>query len=131
MQPNAADSISSEYRNWPHVLWERVGFDGVRRWSTGAEDTPAAAANARLPRHPAMELGDNGTVPAITTPPSLLPCRRDAALQILTEEQRNEMDYRGFVSVLAYDRNTGAMSAAVTLWSQADTTRFAGVSIRL
>ena len=94
----ASHYISSEYREWPHVLWERVGFDGVRRWSTGEEATPAAAANARLARHPAMELGEDGAVPAVTTPPSLLPCRRDAPLRILSEEQRDEMDYRGFVS---------------------------------
>lgn len=96
----ASHYISSEYHEWPHVLWERVGFDGVRRWSTGEEPTPAAAANARLPRHPAMELGEDGAVPVVKTPPSLLPCRRDAPLRILSEKQRDEMDYQGFVSAM-------------------------------
>jgi hypothetical protein len=35
-----------------------------------------------------MELGH--------VPPSLLPCRRDAPLRILTEQQRDELDFRGF-----------------------------------
>lgn len=87
----AAHYISSEYRRWPHVLWDRVAFDGTRRWSTGDEQTEAAAVNARLPRHPAMESDF-----AAVIPPSLLPCRRDAPLRVLSEQQRDEMDLRGF-----------------------------------
>ena len=74
---------------WPHVLWERLDFDGATsRMSTGDESTDAARVNARLPQHPGMA--------HIADRPSLLPCRRDAPLQILSPAQRDEMDLLGF-----------------------------------
>jgi hypothetical protein len=78
---------------WPHVLWERIDFDGIKRWSTGDEPTPSARHNARLPRHPAMEFS------ASSKDPSLLPTRKDAPLQILSADQAQDMDLRGFTVI--------------------------------
>ncbi len=92
-QVYACHYISSSFAEWPHVLWERLSFDGTARWSTGDEPTAAARHNARLPWHPAMELTASSTLP------SLLPTRRDAPLQILSQEQADELDLRGFTVV--------------------------------
>lgn len=92
-QVYACHYVPRGFAEWPHVLWERIDFDGVRRWSTGDEPTPAARHNARLPRHPAMELT------ASAKHPSLLPTRRDAPLQILGRAQADDLDLRGFTVV--------------------------------
>ena len=92
-QVYACHYISSGFREWPHVLWERLGFDGTARWSTGDEPTPAAQHNARLPRHPAMEFSSS------SKHPSLLPTRKDAPLRILTRDQADDMDLQGFTVV--------------------------------
>lgn len=92
-QVYACHYISAAFTEWPHVLWERIDFDGVRRWSTGDEPTPAAQHNARLPRHPAME------ITASSKHPSLLPTRKDAPLQILSADQAQEMDQRGYTVI--------------------------------
>ena len=87
----ATHYIPRGFAEWPHVLWERLNFDGTTRWSTGDEPTEASRINARLPAHPGMRyVGDQ---------PSLLPCRRDAPLQILTPNQRDELDLRGFTVI--------------------------------
>ena len=75
------------------MLWERRSFDGTARWSTGDEPTPAARHNARLPRHPAMEFDSSSKYP------SLMPTRKDAPLQILSEEQADNLDLQGFTVV--------------------------------
>ena len=92
-QVYACHYISSKFKEWPHVLWERLDFDGIPRWSTGDEPTPAARHNARLPRHPAMEFTGS------SKHPSLLPTRKDAPLQILSEEQADDLDHKGFTVV--------------------------------
>ena len=92
-QVYACHYISSGFKEWPHVLWERRGFDGTARWSTGDEPTAAAQHNARLPRHPAMELTSSSSLP------SLLPTRKDAPLQILSEKQADDLDLQGFTVV--------------------------------
>eukprot|EP01052_Picozoa_sp_SAG31_P055186 SAG31_NODE_15099_length_771_cov_0.959821_1_plen_190_part_10 len=33
----ACDYIPASYRQWPHILWERISFDGTRRWSDGTD----------------------------------------------------------------------------------------------
>ena len=92
-QVYACHYISSKFKEWPHVLWERLDFDGIPRWSTGDEPTPAARHNARLPRHPAMEFTGS------SKHPSLLPTRKDAPLKILSEEQADDLDHKGFTVV--------------------------------
>ena len=92
-QVYACHYISRSFKQWPHVLWERIDFDGIKRWSTGDEQTPAGQHNARLPRHPAMELTSSNKHP------SLLPTRKDAPLQILNADQAQEMDLHGFTVV--------------------------------
>jgi len=92
-QTYACHYISSNFKEWPHVLWERLSFDGTARWSTGDEPTPAAQHNARLPRHLAMEFS------ASSKHPSLLPTRKDAPLQILSEEQAEDLDLQGFTVI--------------------------------
>ena len=92
-QVYACHYISSSFKEWPHVLWERLNFDGTKRWSTGHEPTPASNHNARLPRHPAMEFSSS------SKHPSLLPTRKDAPLQILSKNQADDMDLQGFTVV--------------------------------
>ena len=92
-QVYACHYISSNFKEWPHVLWERIDFDGTPRWSTGDEPTPAARHNGRLPRHPAMEFTSS------SKHPSLLPTRKDAPLQILSEEQADDLDLKGYTVV--------------------------------
>jgi len=92
-QVYACHYISSTFKEWPHVLWERIDFDGIPRWSTGDEPTPAARHNALLPRHPAMEFTGS------SKHPSLLPTRKDAPLQILSEEQADDLDHKGYTVV--------------------------------
>ncbi|MEC8930339.1 MAG: phytanoyl-CoA dioxygenase family protein [Candidatus Latescibacterota bacterium] len=92
-QVYACHYIPASFTQWPHVLWERIDFDGIKRWSTGDEQTPAARHNARLPRHPAMEFS------ASSKDPSLLPTRKDAPLQILSVDQAQDMDLRGFTVI--------------------------------
>ena len=92
-QVYACHYVAGSFAEWPHVLWERIDFDGIRRWSTGDEPTSAARQNARLPRHPAMAFTSS------SKHPSLLPTRKDAPLQILSEEQADQMDLQGFTVV--------------------------------
>ena len=92
-QVYACHYLPSGFAEWPHVLWERLRFDGTRRWSTGHEPTPATRHNALLPRHPAMELTSS------SKHPSLLPTRKDGPLQALTTEQAEEMDLLGFTVI--------------------------------
>lgn len=92
-QVYACHYIASSFKEWPHVLWERLSFDGTPRWSTGDEPTPAARHNARLSRHPAMEFSSS------SKHPSLLPTRKDAPLQILSNDQADELDLQGFTVV--------------------------------
>ena len=92
-QVYACHYISSSFKEWPHVLWERLDFDGTKRWSTGDEPTPASNHNARLPRHPAMEFSSS------SKHPSLLPTRKDATLHILSKDQADDMDLHGFTVV--------------------------------
>jgi hypothetical protein len=89
----ACHYISRAFKQWPHVLWERIDFDGTKRWSTGDEQTPAAQHNARLPRHPAMEFSRSGKHP------SLVPTRKDAPLQVLSQTQAGDLDVHGFTVV--------------------------------
>ena len=88
----ACHYIPAGYKHWPHVLWERMGFDGSRRWTDGADETEAARVNALLPQHPAMAL--------MRAPfqPSLLPSRRDD-LRLCTERNVQEMDSQGFTRI--------------------------------
>ena len=92
-QVYACHYISRSFKEWPHVLWERIDFDGTTRWSSGDEPTPATRHNARLPRHPAMEFTSS------SKHPSLLPTRKDAALQILSKDQADDLDLQGFTVV--------------------------------
>ena len=92
-QVYACHYISRSFKEWPHVLWERIDFDGTRRWSSGDEPTPATHHNARLPRHPAMEFTSS------SKHPSLLPIRKDADLQILSKDQADDLDLQGFTMV--------------------------------
>jgi len=92
-QVYACHYISRSFKEWPHVLWERIDFDGTTRWSSGDEPTPATHHNARLPRHPAMEFTSS------SKHPSLLPTRKDAALQILSKDQADDLDLQGFTVV--------------------------------
>ena len=89
-QVYACHYISHSFKEWPHVMWERIDFDGIKRWSTGDEQTPAAHHNARLRRHPAMELSRS------SKHPSLLPTRKNRPLQILSADQAQDMDLHGF-----------------------------------
>jgi phytanoyl-CoA hydroxylase len=92
-QVYACHYVSRSFKQWPHVLWERIDFDGTKRWSTGDEKTPAARHNARLPRHPAMEISN------ARKHPSLLPTRKDAPRQLLTADQADDMDLQGFTVI--------------------------------
>lgn len=86
----ASHYIPAGFAEWPHVLWERLSFDGVARLSTGDEPTEAARHNARLPAHPAMPLLRGNKHP------SLMPTRKDAPLRILSERQAHDMDALGY-----------------------------------
>jgi ectoine hydroxylase-related dioxygenase (phytanoyl-CoA dioxygenase family) len=92
-QVYACHYISRSFKEWPHVLWERIDFDGTKRWSSGDEQTPTAHHNARLPRHPAMEFSSS------RKHPSLLPTRKDAPLQVLSEDQADDLDLQGFTVI--------------------------------
>lgn len=84
----ACHYIPSRYAHWPHVLWERVAFDGTCRWSDGTDmETDAAYTNARLPPHPRMAGGVFG--------PSIFPARREA-LRRCTNSQVTELDRQGY-----------------------------------
>ena len=89
-QVYACHYIPQKFNKWPHVLWERINFDGIKRWSTGDETSIADYYNARLPRHPAMEFSSYGKHP------SLLPTRKNAPLKILSKDQADDLDVKGF-----------------------------------
>ncbi len=92
-QVYACHYISAKFTGWPHVLWERINFDGVKRWSTGDEISVAEQSNALLPRHPAMEFSKYGKHP------SLLPTRKNAPLTILNRCHADELDSLGFTVI--------------------------------
>ena len=86
----ACHYVPESFDNWPHVLWERINFDGIRRWTTGGETSTAGKHNARLPMHPAMKFSSS------RKHASLLPTRKDAPLKILSDQQANDLDEKGF-----------------------------------
>ena len=89
----ACHYIPAGYTHWPHVLWERVAFDGTCRWSDGTDvETAAAYVNARLPPHPLMAGGVFG--------PSIFPARREG-LRRCTNDQVTELDRQGYTVLRA------------------------------
>ena len=86
----ASHYVARSFAGWPHVLWQRIDFDGQARWATGEEQSVASKHNAMLPQHPAMHLLKQNAHP------SLLPTRKDAPLRVLTEVQAADLDTIGF-----------------------------------
>jgi hypothetical protein len=90
LQVLACHYVPAGYRHWPHILWERIDFDGIPRWSDGADtDSEAARINARLPPHPGMLY--------LRQPfcPSIFPARREG-LRLCSTAQVQDMDTHGF-----------------------------------
>ena len=84
------DNRSAGYTHWPHVLWERIAFDGTCRWSDGTDvESEAAYVNARLPPHPGMPHLRSAFAP------SIYPARREQLRQCTTA-QVTELDTLGF-----------------------------------
>jgi ectoine hydroxylase-related dioxygenase (phytanoyl-CoA dioxygenase family) len=86
----ACHYVPAGYRHWPHILWERIDFNGTPRWSDGTDvESEAACVNARLPAHPGM--------PHLRQPfrPSIFPARREG-LRLCSTAQVEDMDRLGY-----------------------------------